>query len=113
MSENLAKLKKELGELKCADCGTWVAPTFLNINKIRVRGWRCPKCGMEILYEADAEPLLVLNKLKRGVSAKLGKVGNSLVVRVPKEFVNFFNLEKGGKVLLKAQDKKKIAIEVG
>jgi len=75
-----------------------VTTTFENF---KVRGWRCPLCGEELIDPRDAEPILELNKLKsRGFKVIVGKVGNSLVIRIPSLITRALHLRKGEKAKL-------------
>lgn len=94
------------------ECGTWMKKKLFTLAGVRVRGWECPKCGESILHPEDTQYALVLNKLKRGIPVKVGELGNSLILRIPKEVADFYKIRKGGNLTLKAGDVKKMEIEV-
>ena len=60
-------------------------------------------CGEELVDpdEANAYLFYVKKYSKKGVSTKLRKVGNSLVLTVPKPLTEFLGLEAGSEVEMK------------
>ena len=79
---------------------------------VEVRGWECEKCGESDIHGKDAQKVLVLNKLKKGIPVKVGELGESLIIRFPKELAEYYNIEKGESLVLKAETDKKIEIDV-
>ncbi len=80
------------------------------IEGTKVRGWECPQCKETVLHPEDAQRMLLLNKLKKGITVKIGKLGESLIVRFPKEITEFYDIKKGEDVTLKAEDSDKIEL---
>lgn len=98
--------------MKCHKCGEVMKyMKGLKFNEFKIDGWKC-RCG-EIYYDPEqAQRVLLINKLKKEkVITKLGKIRSNLIVRLPKDIENAFNLEKGEKVSIKV-DQKGLRIEV-
>lgn len=65
-------------------------------NKIfgfEARGWKCPKCGEGIMLGEDAQKAFVFNQLKEGIPVKIGKLGNSYIIRIPKRVYDAFGMK--------------------
>jgi len=77
-----------------------------------IRGWECPKCKEGVLHTEDAQRMLVFNKLKKGLPIKVGELGHSLIMRFPKEVAQLFNLTKGEDIVLRANDQKKLELDI-
>ena len=90
----------------CTKFGHQMKRKTLTMEGTNVRVWECAKCDEVILHPEDAQRMLVLNKLKNGLSVKIGELGNSLVVRIPKELAVMYKMTKGGEIRLKAHDNK-------
>lgn len=106
-------MKRDLWEAKHKSvCGTVMKKKTFALDGIKVRGWECPKCDESVLHPHDAQRVFVLNKLKRGIPVKVGELGNSLIMRIPKEIAEFYNLSKGEAVMFKAEGPKTMEIEV-
>lgn len=82
-------------DMKCS-CGKIAKHTYTNIEGYRVKAWKCKTCGEEYLDSADAEFLLLLKKMKKKpLTAKVGVLGGSYIIRIPKEIVEFMGIERG------------------
>lgn len=104
-------MELEKDKIKC-DCGTWAKPHKFHIEGFLVRGWRCPKCKEEY-YSGDIEKVLMLNKLKkRPLSVKVGKLGESWIVRIPKDICTVVGLKVGKKVLVYPESRDSIKIKI-
>lgn len=107
----VVRMKKNMG-MKCA-CGALAQPTRIKIDGYGVRAWKCPKCKEEYLDSGDAEFLLIMKKLqKKGITAKIGVLGNSFIVRIPKEIAEILKLAKGKKALLSMNAPNNLTISV-
>ena len=84
----------------------------MQIEGFKVRCWECIKCKETLLHPEDAQKMLVFNKLRRGLSVKIGKLGSSLIIRFPKEVIDFYNVSKGEKITLKVGNKKNLEMEL-
>jgi len=104
-------MKKKEG-MKCV-CGETAMPTKTNIEGFTVRAWRCKKCGEEYIDSGDAEFVLLYKKMqKHPVNAKIGVLGNSYIIRIPKEIAEIMHLKKGKKAQLKLKDPNSITVSV-
>jgi hypothetical protein len=84
----------------------------LGIEGRDARGWECTKCKDMVLHPEDAQRILLLSKVKKGVSVTVGELGNSFVVRIPKEIAEFYKLSKGEQITMKAESRNKIELEI-
>jgi len=99
-------------KMKCVSCGGWAEETTVTVDGFEMRAWRCEKCGEEYLHPEDAEKALVLNKYKKGKKVKVGTLGESTIVRIPKELVEALGLEKGRIIEIRARDARHIELEI-
>lgn len=77
---------------------------------MEVRGWVCRQCHETVLHPEDAQRMFLFNKLKRGISIKVGSLGNALIVRFPKAVAKFYGIEKGIKIILRSKDTEKLEL---
>ena len=107
-------MKRDLwdAEHKCTNCNTLMKKKQLLVEGVNIRGWECSKCKETVLHQEDAQKMFVFNKLKRGLSVKIGSLGQSLVMRIPKEVAEFYNITKGEDIILKAEDFKKLELDL-
>jgi len=96
----------------CTRCNSLMKKKNLIIEGVSVRGWECMKCKDTVLHPEDAQRMLLLSKLKKGLPVKIGELGESLIVRIPKEMAELYRLSKGEKVVMKAEDEKKIELDI-
>lgn len=101
-------MKRDLwdAEHTCQACDGHMKKGFVKMEGMKVRAWKCVKCGETDLHPEDAQRMLVLNKMKHGIPVKVGELGESLIIRFPKEVAEFYNISKGEEVTLKAGNKK-------
>jgi ubiquitin C-terminal hydrolase len=64
---------------------------------IRVRAWKCRKCGEELIHPEDAQRALEISRARKKLVVKLRKVGKSSVITVPQVLKNCYNLSEGRK----------------
>jgi hypothetical protein len=96
--------------MKC-ECGN-----EMKIDKIEIlpglfsEGYRCKKCGeIEFDEEQMRKALKIKEKaIKIMVKRRLGKVGESLVLRIPKSVEDYMNLRSGKDVKIIVENKKMI-----
>ena len=107
-------MKRDLwnAEHKCTKCNSSMKKKNLVVEGTDVRGWECIKCKDTVLHQEDAQRMLLLSKLKRGFSVKIGELGKSLVVRIPKEVAKLYKLSKGEQITIKAESDNKIELEI-
>ncbi len=98
-------------ELKC-DCGGTMKPKLFNVEGFDVRGWQCKKCG-RIDYSDDMNVVLTIKKFKKaGALLKLRRVGDTIVITIPKEIREALKLREGEDVKMYPLSKKKVMIEI-
>ena len=98
-------------ELEC-ECGGVMKPKLFNVEGFDVRGWQCKKCN-RIDYSDDMNAVLTIKKLrKKGATLKLRKVGDTVVITVPKDIREALELKEGEDVKMYPLSKKKIMIEI-
>ena len=99
--------------MKCFKCGSEVKADRreFNIMGFKVGGWKCPKCREEYYEGDDINKVFVYNKLKKGIPVKVGALGNSLVMRLPKEVSSVLEIKKGQEVILRVRDNE-LVVEV-
>ncbi|MBI1972537.1 AbrB/MazE/SpoVT family DNA-binding domain-containing protein [Candidatus Woesearchaeota archaeon] len=77
-------------------------------------GFVCTKCG-EVFFEGEVVDKIQQKSKEKGLfglsrKVKVGKIGDSLMVRIPKEIANFVKLKEGKEVRI-TPEAKKIIIE--
>lgn len=77
----------------------------------------CNHCG-ETLFESAASDKIEAEVKRQGLwglraRTKVSEVGNALDVRIPKNLVQFFSMEKGQEVILEPIDRNRLQIIVG
>ena len=97
---------------ECTRCSSPMRKTHFVVEGLKVRGWECSKCKDAVLHPEDAQRTLLLSKLKRGLSVKIGELGSSLVVRIPKEEAKLYKLSKGEHVTIRAESDNKLELEL-
>ena len=107
-------MKRDLWEAEhhCTICNGQMKRDFMQMEGMKVRAWKCIKCEEIVLHPEDAQKMLVFNKMKRGIPVKVGTLGESLIIRFPKEVAEFYKISKGGEVVLKAENKNKLELDV-
>lgn len=91
-------------------CGKMAVQTTLKYKQYWVRGWKCP-CGESYIHPEDSLRISKLEKLK-SVKVKIGIVGQSMVIRIPRDFTEVYNLEKGEQVELVPEGLRTMEIKV-
>ncbi|MCK4589599.1 MAG: AbrB/MazE/SpoVT family DNA-binding domain-containing protein [Nanoarchaeota archaeon] len=106
------KIRKDTWQARhtCTHCEIPMEKKKIIIEGIEIRGWECSKCKETVLHSEDAQKMLFLNKLKRGIKVKIGELGQSLIIRFPKEVVDFYKIKKGEDLTLRAEDMKRIEL---
>lgn len=82
--------------IKCS-CGANAKPFMTDFEGFEVNGWKCEKCKEEYLDPRELNPILKLKKLEKEntLKAKVGVVGNSYTIRVPKPLIDAYHVRKG------------------
>lgn len=97
---------------QCIKCNKSMKKNVFTIEGVRVRGWECLACKEAVLHPEDAQKMFVFNKLKKGLSIKIGELGKNLIMRIPKEVAEFYKISKGGEIRLKADSFNKIELDI-
>jgi len=107
------EMTKEIfdGNMKCG-CGEKMEKKKLKIDGMQVRAWYCGECKEEVLHPADAQKVLVLNKLRHGRPVKVGSLGKRLVVTIPSELARYLSIKKGSMVNAKLNNDREIVLTV-
>lgn len=66
----------------------------------KVNAWQCGRCKDIVYDEADIQPILKYNKLKssKKVASKVGVLGKSKILRIPKSIEQIYKITKGKKI---------------
>ncbi|PIV68018.1 MAG: hypothetical protein COS08_07430 [Euryarchaeota archaeon CG01_land_8_20_14_3_00_38_12] len=98
-------------ELKCVCGKTAKRVNDIKYKGLKFNGWRC-KCGQEMVDPYQANLYLKFEKLKKEgkTSVRARRVGNTLVVSIPKILRTLFGIKEGADLDFKL-DKKGIIIE--
>ena len=97
---------------KCTKCNEVMKKNVFMVGGVSVRGWECHKCRESVLHPEDAQKMFVFNKLRKGLSVKVGELGKNLIMRFPKEVAEFYKISKGGEIKLKADSFNKIELDI-
>ena len=108
------KMKRDLWNAvhRCTKCEENMKKKIFMVEGVEIRGWECSKCKEAVLHPEDAQKMFVFNKLKKGLSVKVGELGKSLIVRIPKEVAEFYSISKGGEIKLKADTFNKMELDI-
>lgn len=101
---------KEAG-LECHKCKVLTEPVTVSYGGYEIRGWRCPKCGEEMLHPEDAQFVLELKKTGK-IEATVSRIGRQTVIRVPALIRDYYRLDKSRSIILKPKDKQELTIEI-
>lgn len=94
------------------ECGKMAKKTSLRYKQYEVRGWKCVKCNREYIHPEDSLKVSKLEKLKKEkVRVKIGVVGQSTIIRIPKKITGLYDLKKGEEVTLTPATLRKLSIE--
>ncbi|MBI2173452.1 MAG: hypothetical protein HYT73_04595 [Candidatus Aenigmarchaeota archaeon] len=79
--------------VKCA-CGGSLGDTIIEKNRVKMKAQKCGKCGE--VYIPGSEMLKYdMIKGKSSIVRKVRKSGDSMVVTVPKQIIEKFNVHDG------------------
>lgn len=99
-------------ETKCPKCTGKMIEKSFRINGTFVPGKLCLSCG-EIEIEDNLSELLLFNKLKKEeYKSTVGLLGNSLIIRIPKDYSDAYKLGKGQEVQLAVSSEKEFVIKL-
>ena len=87
-------------KLNCWNCNIAMKRIKDNFQGFKVNAWLCTKCKDIVYDEADIQPILKYNKLKtsKKFAFKVGILGKSKILRIPKSIEQIYNITKGKKI---------------
>ncbi len=98
--------------MKCL-CGNAAVETHVNIDGFKIKAWKCESCHEEYLDSAEAQFLLLMKKMqKKPHTAKVGVLGDSYIIRIPKEIVDYMQIKKGEKTRISLAGPHEILVSV-
>jgi len=108
-------LAMERGDLKCTECGVWCKPARIRAGKAELRGWRCQKCGYEVISPRDVERAYNLLKAQEPSEVRISKRGNSFMVTIPVAIARSLGIDKStlAEILLEADGRIAIRVKTG
>lgn len=79
----------------CEKCNTLTNKKIMIKDGFKVRILECPKCGNILYHPVDVEKYNEFDKIKKKqFNVKLRMVGNSYTISIPKEIIDFFDVEE-------------------
>lgn len=76
----------------------------------------CPSCGEKFFNEETSRKIDEATKAKGlwglEVETNVGQSGDSLMVRINKQLAQFLHLQKGERIKIRPEDRKRVVIEV-
>lgn len=86
--------------LTCWKCDMAMERIIDNFQGFKVNAWKCGKCKDIVYDEADIQPILRYNKLKtaKKIASKVGILGKSKILRIPKAIEQIYGITKGKKI---------------
>ena len=79
---------------KCALCKGALKKHSEVSDSIRINGWKCMKCGETFFPSSEILRWEILTGRRKNVR-KIGKIGDSLAVRIPKILAESFGIKEG------------------
>ena len=120
-SKILERPQKSIGFPACDECNGKVVRkkvdfALYDVSLGKFEAEVCTKCGEELFSEEASGEIDKVAK-KRGLwglesSTKIGKAGDSLIIRVNKKFAEFYGLKKGEEVTLAPENKNKFSVVI-
>jgi len=93
------------------ECGKKAKSSIIKYKEYEVRGWKCQSCGEKYIHPEDSLKISKLEKLKKkGIKVKIGVVGQSIVIRIPKVLSEIYGFKKGKEIELVPENLKKLDI---
>jgi len=87
-------------KLICWNCENEMKRIKDKFQGFNVNAWKCGKCNEVIYDEEDIQPILKFNKLKsaKKVISKVGVLGKSKILRIPRSIEQIYDITKGKKI---------------
>ncbi len=93
-------------KMLCWKCKKEMKRVKDNFHGFTLPAWKCPRCK-EIIYDGqDIQPILEYFKMKaekKGITATVGVLGKSKIVRIPKVAEQIYKIGKGDKLRLELE----------
>ena len=80
-----------------------------NFHGFPVQGWKCSRCSEVVFDEKQIQPILQYHKLQaygKPLAVKVGSLGNSKIIRVPKIAEHIYRISKGETVSISLEPKR-------
>ncbi|MBI3413136.1 MAG: AbrB/MazE/SpoVT family DNA-binding domain-containing protein [Candidatus Aenigmarchaeota archaeon] len=90
------------------ECGKKARQAAIKYKGYEVRGWKC-SCGNDYIHPEDSLKVSKLEKSK-GVEVKVGLLGDSVIIRIPKELSEIYGIRKGSTLKLVPEGLSRIEI---
>ena len=87
----------------CWKCKKAMKPIKDNFHGFSVAGWKCPECRELIYDERAIHPILEYFRMKaekKGITATVGVLGESKILRIPKVAEQIYKISKGDRLKL-------------
>ena len=92
------------------ECGKKAKNSAIRYREYEVRGWRC-SCGRSYVRPEDSLKISNLERLKKkGVKVKVGMVGQSIMIRIPRSLSEIYGFRKGKEIQLVPENLKRLEI---
>lgn len=99
-------------EMHCWKCNKNMKRIKDTFQGFEVEAWKCPNCK-EVIYDQEViQPILQYNKLrKEKLTVKVGTLGKSKMLRIPKVIEKIYDIRRGERLTL-GLEPKRIIIEM-
>lgn len=105
----------KFGKMKLVcECGGESQEALMAWKGIKVRSWKCGKCGEELINPLDAQRALEIVRARKNkeLTVKLRKVGKSTVITVPQILKDTYNIDERKKVEWSVEGEGKFSVTV-
>ena len=101
-----------MGEMKKCVCGGKFIETTIERSGIKLNGMRCSKCG-EVYFPSSEMMRYEILTGKSSLVRKVRKSGDSIIVTVPKQIVEKFNVHEDDMVYFESgESNKELTIKI-
>src|SRR4030043_1750280 len=109
----MAKTNLDKLTIKC-ECGGKMQNTLTTWKGIKIRAWKCKRCGEEVLNPVDAQRALEIARArkKNEFKVKFRKCGKSTIITVPQIITERFNIREGAKAEWSVKAKNRFEVNV-